>query len=75
MNKKIISAALSAALFMGALYVPAIARDERATPMGNRVTLIVETEGAPLLETKNAVLMGASEYMKQTRQRKRRQGF
>lgn len=63
MNKKIISAVLSAALFIGALYVPAIARDEKATPMGDKVTLIVETEGAPLLETKNAVLMGASEYM------------
>ncbi len=63
MNRKFISAVLSAALFIGASYVPAIARDERATPIGDRVTLIVETEGAPLLETKNAVLMGASEYM------------
>ena len=63
MNKKIISAALSAALFIGAAYVPAIAEDKRATPVGDRVTLIVETEGAPLLATENAVLMGASEYM------------
>ena len=63
MNRKFISAVLSAALFIGASYVPAIADGKRATPMGDRVTLIVETEGAPLLETKNAVLMGASEYM------------
>ncbi len=56
MNRKIISAALSAALFIGASYVPALAGSER-------VTLIVETEGAPLLAAKNAVLMGASEFM------------
>ncbi len=35
----------------------------RAADKGERVTLIVETDGAPLLATKNAVLMGASEYM------------
>ena len=35
----------------------------RAADRGERVTLIVETEGAPLLQTKNAVRMGASEFM------------
>ena len=56
MNKRIISVLLSASLLLCAAYIPAAAKDEK-------VTLIVETEGAPLLATKNAVLMGASEYM------------
>ena len=56
MNKKLISIVLSSALLVGASYIPAAAKDEK-------VTLIVETEGAPLLATKNAVLMGAAEYM------------
>ena len=35
----------------------------RAADRGERVTLIVETEGAPLLQTKNAVRMGAADFM------------
>ncbi len=56
MHKKLISIVLSSAMLIGAAYIPALAR-------GEKVTLIVETEGAPLLETKDAVRMGASEYM------------
>ncbi len=57
MNKKIISAILSALLLFGAVNMPVLADDEK-------VTLIVETEGAPLLGTKEAALMGASEFLK-----------
>ncbi len=57
MNKKIISAILTALLLFGAVNMPALADDEK-------VTLIVETEGAPLLGTKEAALMGASEFLK-----------
>ncbi len=56
MYKKLISIVLSSALLIGAAYIPAAAKDEK-------VTLIVETEGAPLLATKNAVRMGAADYM------------
>ena len=59
MFKKIISALLSAALILGVAYVPTFAAGE-----DEKVTLIVETEGAPLLATKNAVRIGASEFMK-----------
>lgn len=59
MFKKIISVLLSAALILGVTYVPTFAagKDEK-------VALIVETVGAPLLATKNAVRIGASEFMK-----------
>ncbi len=57
MNKRIISAILSALLLFGAVNMPVLAEDEK-------VTLIVETEGAPLLGTREAALMGASEFLK-----------
>ncbi len=57
MNKRIISAILTALLLFGAVNMPALAEDEK-------VTLIVETEGAPLLGTKEAALIGASEFLK-----------
>ncbi len=56
MYKRIVSAVLSASLLLCAAYIPAAAKDEK-------VTLIVETEGAPLLAAKNAVRMGAAEYI------------
>ena len=56
MYKRIVSAALSASLLLCAAYIPAAAKDEK-------VTLIVEIEGAPLLQAKNAVRIGAAEYM------------
>ncbi len=56
MYKRIVSAVLSVSLLLCAAYIPAAAKDEK-------VTLIVETEGAPLLATKNAVRMGAADYM------------
>ncbi len=55
--RKIISAAAAAALFITAAAMPAVAEAEK-------VTLIVETEGDPLLAAKNAAQMGASAYMK-----------
>ena len=57
MHKKIISAILSALLLFGAVNMPVLAEDEK-------ITLIVETEGAPLLGTKEAALMGASEFLR-----------
>ncbi len=57
MNKRFISAVLSAAVLFCAAYIPAAAK-------GDKVTLIVETDGAPLLETKKAARSGAVEYMK-----------
>ncbi len=57
MHKKITSAILSALLLFGAVNMPVLAEDEK-------VTLIVETEGTPLLGTKDAALMGASEFLK-----------
>lgn len=57
MLKKIISTVLSAALLFAA--APAAPAGER----GEKVTLIVEVEGAPLLETKNAVTIGAAAFM------------
>ncbi len=57
MHKKITSAILSALLLFGAVNMPMLAEDEK-------VTLIVETEGAPLLGTKDAALMGASKFLK-----------
>ena len=59
MLKKMISAMLSAAMLLAALSVPAAPAAER----GEKVTLIIEVEGAPLLETKNAVALGAAEFM------------
>ncbi|MCH5185676.1 MAG: S8 family serine peptidase, partial [Oscillospiraceae bacterium] len=57
--KKIISAFLSIALLFTSAVSAAPAIDK-----GEKVTLIVEVEGESLLETKNAVVLGASEFMK-----------
>ena len=56
MYKKIISSVLAASMIFTAAQLPITAK-------GEAVTLIVETEGAPLLQTKDAVLMGAADYM------------
>ncbi|MCH5184866.1 MAG: S8 family serine peptidase, partial [Oscillospiraceae bacterium] len=59
--KKIISIFLSIALLSTSAVSAAPAVDK-----GEKVTLIVEVEGASLLETKNAAVLGASEFMKTT---------